>query len=253
MGKLDGKTAIVTGGSGGIGAATGRRFVAEGANVLLVDLDGEALDRVAREIGGDRVATQVADVSDPAAAGGYVAAAVERFGRLDVVFANAGIEGTVCPLVEYPEEDFERVLGVNVKGAFLAIKYALPHLPRGGSIIVTSSIAGLVGAQGLSAYVASKHAVLGLVKVAAIECGPTGVRVNAICPGPIDNRMMRSIEDQSAPGHASEVKAGFEGQVPMGRYGTNEEIAALALFLAGPDSTYCNGGAFVCDGGYVIH
>src|SRR5690606_26742246 len=106
MGKLDGKTAIVTGGSGGIGAATGRRFVAEGANVLLVDLDGEALDRVAREIGGDRVATQVADVSDPAAAGGYVAAAVERFGRLDVVFANAGIEGTVCPLVEYPEEDF---------------------------------------------------------------------------------------------------------------------------------------------------
>jgi NAD(P)-dependent dehydrogenase (short-subunit alcohol dehydrogenase family) len=253
MGKLAGKVAIVTGASGGIGAASAALFVAEGASVAMVDLDAEALARAASALPSDRVACLAADVSDPAATAAYVEATRERFGGVDVLFANAGIEGRVAPLLGYPLADFERVLAVNVRGVLLAIQAAAPSMIArgGGSIVVTSSIAGLVGSPGLSAYVTSKHAVLGLVKTAASELAAQGIRVNAVCPGPIENRMMRSIEEQAAPGHADAAKRGFLGLVPMGRYGTNEEIAQLALFLACADSSYCTGAVFAADGGFV--
>lgn len=139
-----------------------------------------------------------------------------------------------------------------MRGVFLCIKHAWPHLvARKGVAIATSSVAGLIGSPGLSAYVASKHAVLGLVKTAALEGGPLGVRVVGISPGPIENRMMRSIEDQAAPGHGDAVKQGFEGLVAMRRYGTNEEIAALATFLASSDAAYCTGSTYLADGGFV--
>ena len=148
---------------------------------------------------------------------------------------------------------YDRVLSVNVRGAFLAIRNAVPHLESrgGGSIIVTSSVAGLVGAAGLGAYVASKHAVVGLVRTAAIELGPLGIRVNTINPGPIENRMMRSIEHQADPEHSETVKDGFVQRIPLGRYGTNEEVADLALFLASEESRYCTGASFPIDGGYI--
>lgn len=254
MGMLEGKIAIVTGATGGIGRATTERFIREGASVMMVDRDEGLLRSTADEIGAPKqIATFAADVSDAKQSQAYVAATVARFGGLDVLFANAGIEGRVSPIASYPIEDFDRVLAVNVRGPFLAMQAAIPHLVarKGGSIIVTSSVAGLVGSPGLSAYVTSKHAMMGLVRTAACELGPLGIRVNTVNPGPIENRMMRSIEDQAAPGHGSDVKQGFVGRIPLGRYGKNEEIASVVTFLASDASSYCTGSAFVADGGFV--
>jgi NAD(P)-dependent dehydrogenase (short-subunit alcohol dehydrogenase family) len=252
MQRLDDKVAIITGGAGGIGEASARRFLADGARVLLTDLDERGLRDAAARLGSDRLEIASGDVSDETTVKRWVDRAVERWGRLDVMFANAGIEGTVRPIAELAVVELDRVLSVNVRGAFLCLKHAWPHLAASkGAAIVTSSVAGLVGSAGLSAYVASKHAVLGLVKTAAIEGGPLGIRVVAISPGPIENRMMRSIEDQAAPGHGGDVKKGFESMVPMRRYGANEEIAALAAFLASDDASYCSGSTFVADGGFV--
>jgi NAD(P)-dependent dehydrogenase (short-subunit alcohol dehydrogenase family) len=252
MPRLSGKVAIITGASGGIGASTAERFVAEGAKVLLVDLAEGPLQDLAARL-GEAAAVCAADVSRPEDAARYVREAVTRFGGVDVLFANAGIEGKVVPLVDTAVEDFDRVLGVNVRGPWLGIKHAAPEmLKRGkGSIIITSSVAGLVGSPGLGPYVTSKHAVIGLARAAALELSPLGIRVNTVNPGPIENRMMRSIEQQANPADPSVVKHGFEGLVPMKRYGTNEEIAALALFLASDESSYCTGAVFVADGGFV--
>jgi NAD(P)-dependent dehydrogenase (short-subunit alcohol dehydrogenase family) len=253
MGTLDGKVAIVTGAAGGIGHATAALFVREGASVMLVDRSESDVRRAAESIESTRAAAFAADVSDAAQTKAYVDATVARFGGVDILFANAGIEGRVAPITEYAVAELDRVLAVNVRGPFLGIQAVVPHMVArgGGSIVITSSVAGLIGSPGLSAYVASKHATLGLVKTAACELAPQGIRVNAVNPGPIENRMMRSIEEQAAPGHGSDVKAGFLGQVPMGRYGSNEEIAAVALFLASSASSYCTGAAFVADGGFV--
>jgi NAD(P)-dependent dehydrogenase (short-subunit alcohol dehydrogenase family) len=253
MAKLNGKVCIVTGAAGGIGRAAAKLFIQEGARVLLVDRESSSLAPIAIELGANAsfISADVARADDTQR---YVAAAVERFGRLDVLFANAGIEGQLGSIVDLAPEAFDQVLAVNVRGVFLGMKYSIPQIAKqGGSIIITSSIAGLVGSPGLSAYVTSKHALLGLMRSAAIETAPQGIRVNTINPGPIDNRMMRGIEGQLSPGKESEVKRGFEGQVPLGRYGTNEEIARLALFLASDDASYCTGGVFVADGGFTAH
>ncbi len=252
MGRLEGKTAIITGASGGIGASTARLFVTEGANVTLVDRDEGALRALSMEL-GDRALMCAADVSSSEDTQRYVAATLDRFGALHALFANAGIEGTVAPVHELAVEDFDRVIAVNVRGVFLAIKHAAPHMARagGGSIVVTSSVAGLIGSQGLAAYVTSKHGIIGLARAAALDLAPMRIRVNTVNPGPIDNRMMRGIEEQLSPGHGNEVKTGFEGMVPLGRYGTNEEIARLALFLTSDESSYCTASVFVADGGYV--
>lgn len=255
MGSLDGKIAIVTGAAGGIGGTSAALFVREGASVMLVDRDEKTVAEVARTIGGDRVAYTAADVSSPEGTKAYVEATVRRFGGIDVLFANAGIEGRFAKLVEYPIEDFDRVLAVNVRGVFLAIREAAPHIAKrgGGSIIVTSSIAGLVGSSGLAAYVTSKHAVIGLMRNAAVELAASKIRVNSVHPGPIENRMMRSIEEQASPGHGEQAKKGFLGDILLGRYGTNEEIARAALFFASDASSYCTGSMLVADGGFVAH
>lgn len=252
MNRLLGKVAIITGGAGGIGAATARRFVEEGAKVLLVDREEAALRELADQLHGC-AKIEVADVSSAEMTSSYVARAVQEFGGVDILFANAGTEGPVRPLLDLTREEFERVWAVNVCGVFLGIKYAAPFIAQrgGGSIIITSSIAALVGSRNLGAYVSSKHALTGLARTAALELAAQNIRVNTINPGPIDNRMMRSIEEQSQPGKAAVVKRGFEGQVALGRYGTNEEIAAMALFLASTESSYCTGGLFVADGGYT--
>lgn len=255
MNELEDKVAIITGGCGGIGTATVKAFLAAGARVMLVDLDGAKVEQTVKSLDSSRLKGFAADVSRADQVTSYVSATISAFGGLDVLYANAGIEGLVRPLKDYPEAEFDRVLSVNVKGAFLGMKECVPHLEKrgGGSIVVTASIAGLVGSPGMAAYISSKHAVIGLVKVAAIELGPLGIRVNAIAPGPVDNRMMRSLEEQSAPGKAETVKAGFTAQVPMGRYAKNEEIAQMALFLAGPRSSYSSGAVFLADGGFVAH
>jgi NAD(P)-dependent dehydrogenase (short-subunit alcohol dehydrogenase family) len=254
MAKLEQKIAIITGAAGGIGAATAETFIREGARVMLVDREAEALMRLADEL-GPNAAYCAADVTSADDAQRYVRATVERFDGVDILFANAGVEGTVASIAELPIEAFDRVLAVNVRGVFLAMKYAIPEIVKrgGGSILITSSVAGVIGSPGLSAYVTSKHAIVGLAKTAALELAAQHVRVNTIHPGPIDNRMMRGIEGQLAPGHGEEVKRGFEAQVPMARYGTNQEIANLALFLASADAAYCPGAMFLADGGFTAH
>jgi len=253
MGKLDGKIAIVTGAAGGIGLATAKLFAEEGASVMIADRDEEGLAQAAEAIGSEKVSWRLADVSSQEDAEALVAATVEKFGGLDVYVANAGIEGKVSPLTDYPVEDFDRVIAVNLRGVFLAIRTGAPAIAErgGGSIVVTSSVAGLVGAAGLGPYCATKHGVIGLVKSAAAELAPMKVRVNTLNPGPIANRMMESIEKQANPDEPDAVHAMFEGRVPLGRYGTNEEMAKIALFLASDDSSYCTGTSFVGDGGYV--
>jgi NAD(P)-dependent dehydrogenase (short-subunit alcohol dehydrogenase family) len=242
----------VTGAAGGIGFATAKLFVERGAKVMLVDRDGERLAALASEL-GDSAAWFAADVSSTESAEAYVAETVKRFGGLDVLHANAGTEGKVAPIMSLPLEDFDRVIAVNLRGVFLGLRAAAPELEKrgGGSIVITSSVAGVIGSAGLSAYVASKHAVIGLMRTAAVEFAPMKIRVNTVNPGPIENRMMRSIEEQAAPGHGDDVKAGFLGMVPLTRYGTNEEIAALVGFLASDDASYCTGGVFMADGGFT--
>jgi NAD(P)-dependent dehydrogenase (short-subunit alcohol dehydrogenase family) len=250
--KLEGKVAIITGASGGIGAATTKLFVSEGARVMLVDRDAEALSRLCAELGAS-TRFRVADVAREEDVVTYTKATVQEFGGIDVLFANAGIEGRFSPIIDLPVQLFEQVWTVNVRGVFLGIKYAAPHMSErgGGSIVITSSIAALMGSAGLSAYVSSKHALTGLARTAALELAAKKVRVNTVNPGPIDNRMMRSIEQQADPGHPSLVRQGFEGQVALGRYGKNEEIARLALFLASDEASYCTGGVYVADGGFT--
>jgi len=253
MTRLNNKVAVITGAAGGIGIATAKRFLAEGAKVVLADLSEPALREATQGWDAERIALVQADVSQPEDVDRCARATIERFGGLDIMVANAGMEGLVAPLTEYSVEEFDRVLAVNVRGAFLSIKSAAPLIAKrgGGAIIVTSSVAGLVGAAGLSAYVASKHAVMGLVKTAAVELGPLGIRVVSVNPGPVNNRMMRAIESKAAPDAADMVKKGFEEKIPLHRYGENEEIAALMAFLASDDASYCTGAPFVIDGGYT--
>jgi NAD(P)-dependent dehydrogenase (short-subunit alcohol dehydrogenase family) len=253
MARLDGKIAVITGGAGGIGFAAASLFVSEGAKVLIVDVNEEALKKSVAALGTGVADYFVADVSTVEGNQGMVQKAVDRFGRIDVFLANAGIEGVIRPLTDYPVEVFDKVISVNVRGIFLGLKSVIPVMAKngGGSIVCTSSIAGLIGSAGMTAYIASKHAVIGLMRTAAVEVAPLKIRVNTVNPGPIETRMMRSIEQGAAPSAPEQVKKGFEGLVPMGRYGLPEEVAKLMLFLASDESSYCNGGVYVTDGGFT--
>ncbi|MEZ5425508.1 MAG: SDR family NAD(P)-dependent oxidoreductase [Pyrinomonadaceae bacterium] len=252
--RLDGKVAIITGATGGIGEATARRFLEQGASVMLVGRSKEKLRATLERLSGfENVADFVADAVDENATRESVEAAVEEFGGLDIIVANAGVEGNFAPIEGLTMEEFESVLRVNVIGVWLSMKYAVEPMKKrgGGSIMALSSIAGRIGFPTMAPYIASKHAVYGMVKTAALELAETGIRVNAIGPGPIDNRMMNSVESQFNP---EDPKAGHEfvlSTVPMRRFGTNEEVANLALFLAGDESTYCTGGIHMIDGGFT--
>jgi NAD(P)-dependent dehydrogenase (short-subunit alcohol dehydrogenase family) len=249
MKKLENKVAIITGGAGSIGKTTAKLFLAEGAKVLLVDISETQLKEVVSELASENVAYYVADVSKALEVEGYVNEAVKLFGNIDVFFNNAGIEGVVKPIVDYPEDVFDKVMAVNVKGIWLGNKYVLPQMKEGGSIILTSSVAGIVGFAGLGAYVTSKHAVVGIMKTTAIEAAAHKIRVNSVHPAPVNNRMMRSIEEGASAGHGGEVKKQFEASIPLKRYAEPIEIAQLVLFLASDDSQYITGTTQVIDGG----
>lgn len=251
MARLQDKVAVITGGAGGIGVAAGQLFVQEGAKVLLVDLHEAALQQAVQTMGGEAASYEVADVTQPEHTQRYVRTAVERYGGIDVFVANAGVEGVVQPISDYPIEVFDHVMAVNVRGVWLGLKYVLPQLHKrgGGSIIITSSVAGIRGTAGVSAYIASKHAVIGLMRTAALEGAPFGIRVNTVNPAPIETRMMRALEEGFAPGAAQQAKQRIATSVPLQRYGTPEEVAQLMLFLASDESRYCTGGVYMVDGG----
>ena len=252
--RLTGKVAIITGATGGIGEATAIRFLQEGASVMLVARSAEKLKATRERLAVDAgVAHFVADAADEEATAAAVAATITAFGGVDILFANAGTEGKTNPIEATSRADFEDVLRTNVIGVWLAMKYCVEPMKQrgGGSMIAVSSIAGAIGFAGMSPYIASKHAVNGLVKTAALELGAAGIRVNAIAPGPIENRMMRSLESQLAPENPAALHDGVAAQIALKRYGTNEEVAHLALFLASHESSYCSGGIHMIDGGYT--
>jgi NAD(P)-dependent dehydrogenase (short-subunit alcohol dehydrogenase family) len=248
-----GKVALVTGGGNGIGRAACVAFARHGAKVVAVDRDGAAASATAgivRQHGGDANAV-AADVTKSAEVQAYVKATVDTFGRIDCFFNNAGIEGKVMPIAEYDEAVFDAVIGVNVKGVFLGLRHVLPQMIRqnSGAIVNTASVAGLVGTPGMPAYVASKHAVLGLTKTAAGEVARQGIRVNAVCPGPVDTRMIHALEEQISPGNAAAMSERYRSTMPTGRYTTVEEIANMVLFLCSDLASNTTGGQFVVDGG----
>ena len=250
MARLADKVAIVTGGVGGIGRAVGQLFSDEGAKVLLVDLEERALREATASI-GDSVSYAVADVTEPVEVEGYVRVAVERYGGVDVFINNAGIEGVVKSIADYPVETFDQVMAVNVRGVWLGLKYVIPEMERrgGGSIVITSSTAGVTGAIDFSAYATSKHAVVGMMRSAAKECARLGIRVNAVNPGPTETRMMRSIEEQANPGDPGQMKNRLIAGIPLTHYGQPEDVANMMLFLASDESAHCTGGVYMVDGG----
>ena len=252
MDRLRDKVALITGGAGSIGAATARLFAAEGARVVVSDVDELALHALVKELGDDNAAAAPADVTDSAQVRAAVTTAVDRFGGLDVAFANAGIFGDVASVVDYPDDVFERVLAVNVRGPFHVAKHALAVMRPHGSLIFNSSVVGLTSDPGICAYATSKHALVGLMRTAAKEAAANGIRVNTIHPGPVDNAFQQRIETV-ATGEAADTAARiFEQMIPLGRHATSAEIARAVLFLACGDSSFVTGATLAVDGGMSV-
>lgn len=253
MRVLEDKVCIVTGGAGSIGLATARLFVAEGAKVMLADLDSARLDAAAKALGGGGdVATSATDVADAESVRRMVDAAVRRWGGIDVVFSNAGNFGVVAPIAEYPEETFDAVYAVHVRGAFLTCKYAVPHMRDGGSIVITSSVAGTRGDPGVYAYITAKHAQIGLMRCLAKELAPRRIRANTIHPGPIDNAFQRAVEGDLSGVIQRDGGEFFDEQIPLGRHGTADEIARSVLYLASDMASYTTGCLLMVDGGMSV-
>jgi NAD(P)-dependent dehydrogenase (short-subunit alcohol dehydrogenase family) len=249
-GRLAGKRAIVTGAGSGIGRASARLFAREGAAVLAVDIDAAAAEETVAAItrDGGWARAMRADAGSEPDVRAFVAAGVEAFGGLDVLFANAGIAGPLVPLAEQTVETWLRVLTVNLIGPFLAIREVAPHMRAQGSgaIVCTASVAGLRANAGPMPYSASKAGVISLVQTAANEFYGTGIRINAICPGLVETAMTQPLFEQARV----RGSVGRIGQLnPLARAGTPEEIARVALFLASEESSYVNGQAFAADGG----
>ncbi|HET7708283.1 MAG TPA: SDR family NAD(P)-dependent oxidoreductase [Sphingomicrobium sp.] len=252
--RLDGKVAIITGATGGIGEATAKLFLELGAKVMLVGRSTEKLAATrGRLAGGDHVAEAVAEATDETGIKAAVDAAVERFGGLDIAIANAGTEGVLKPVDILTVDEFEDTMRTNVTGVWLTMKHVVAPMKArgGGSIVALSSIAGVIGFPAMAPYIASKHAVFGLVKTAALELGASNIRVNAVGPGPIDNRMIDSLQRQLSPDDPDALRGAVEESIPMKRYGSNEEVAHLLAFLASDSASYCNGSIYMIDGGYT--
>jgi NAD(P)-dependent dehydrogenase (short-subunit alcohol dehydrogenase family) len=248
-GRLSGKAALITGGAGSIGLATARAFVAEGARVMIVDLDEERVRGAADSVGAS---WRVCDVTSSSEVREAVAATIEEFGRLNIAFANAGVFGVVAPVAEYPEDAFERVMAVNVMGCFHVCKHALAAIEDGGSVIVNSSVVGVTSDRGIAAYATSKHAVVGLVRTAAKEVAERGIRVNSLHPGPVDNEFQSAIEVEAVGASREESAAAFEQMIPLSRHASPDEIAAAVVFLASDECRFMTGTQLVVDGGLSI-
>jgi NAD(P)-dependent dehydrogenase (short-subunit alcohol dehydrogenase family) len=250
--RLDGRVALVTGAAGVIGAATMQLLAERGARIVAVDRHETLLQAAIEPLPASAQALAITvDVTEEHAVADYVGAALGRFGAIDVFYNNAGIEGDIAPITATSVETFRRVLDVNVVGVFLGLKHVLPVMlkQQRGSIINTASIAGLIGSQDIAAYSASKHAVIGLTKSAALECTATAVRVNCVCPGMIDSRMLSAIVEGRNPGDAPVPLHRIVDRVPARRLGLASEVASIVAFLASDEASYVSGAAYTVDGG----
>ncbi|AIQ46915.1 oxidoreductase [Paenibacillus sp. FSL R7-0273] len=247
------KTAVITGAAGGIGKELARRLAERKLNLVLVDLNEEAIHAVIQELGlNDSNSLAVtADVSKEEDVQNYVNQAVAKFGTIDYFANNAGIEGPTGLVEELNVKSLDLVYNVNVRGVFLGLQYVIPVMKKqkSGAILNTSSLAGLMGAPGMSPYIMSKHAVIGLTRVTANELAPFGIRVNAVLPGTINTQMMRKIENNS--GSADGFKAANEAATPMGRYGEPEEVAAVMNFLLSEEASFVTASLYTVDGGMI--
>jgi NAD(P)-dependent dehydrogenase (short-subunit alcohol dehydrogenase family) len=251
VGVLEGKVCIITGGAGSLGLASAKLFLKEGALVMLVDNDQESLSNASKSLTGDpgHVETVKADVSSSPETRNYVDRAVARWGKIDVLFSNAGLSGVTKPITEFPEEVFDAVMAVNVRGSFLACKYGLPHMSSGGSIVITSSIMGVTGGPNICAYTTSKHALVGLMRTVAIEAALRNIRVNILAPGPIDNAFQTEIEERLTEMIGQNGTQLINQRIPLRRHARAEEIARSVLFLASDQSSFSTGSVFMADGG----
>ncbi len=249
MGQLDGKVAVITGGESGIGLASAELFVREGARVHLIGIQEDRLKEAVDRLGPDRASASPADVTDEQAVREAIESGYERHGHLDVLFSNAGISGAVRPIVDYPGDVFARTLAVHVGGAFHVLKHGLPRLSDGGSVIITSSVVGLIGFGQISAYVAAKHGQVGLMRAAAKEVADRRIRVNTLHPGPTSTPFQDAIEMEATGLPQAAAAEVFDGMIPLGRHTTPEEIAQAALYLASDASAMVTATTFAIDGG----
>ncbi len=247
--QLEGKTCLISGGAGSIGAATARLFVEQGANVMLIDLDDAALRRASAALDPHHTACMVTDVTDAASVQRAVAATATRWGGIDVVFSNAGTFGVVRPIAEYPDAVFDAVYAVHVKGAFLMCKHAVPKMNDGGSIVINSSVAGTRGDAGVYGYITAKHAQVGLMRCLAKELAPRRIRVNTLHPGPIANGFQGAVEADLGRAIGRDGTQFFNEMIPLGRHGSADEIARSALYLASSQSSFTTGSMLMVDGG----
>jgi NAD(P)-dependent dehydrogenase (short-subunit alcohol dehydrogenase family) len=250
---FSGQTAVVTGAAGGIGRAVSVGLAEAGASVLAVDLD-EARGRETVALIGAKGGTARftrADVSRADDVAGYVQAALDLGGRIDVFMNNAGWQGPVGPLVECADEAFDAVMAVNVRGVFLGLKHVLPVMiaQKRGAVVNTAFLGSFVGTRGLAPYIASKHAVMGLTRTAALEVVRDGVRVNAVCPGPVDTPLLREIEAGQAGGDAERLRQRRTAAIPQGRYADPREVANVMLFLASDLAAHMVGQGVHVNGG----
>lgn len=246
---LNGKVCVLTGGAGSIGVATARLFLAEGARVMLIDLDKKRLADVVAELRSPHVASATADVSNARGVEACFRETTERWGKVDVIFSNAGNSGVIAPIADYPESAFDQLYATHVKGAMLTCKYGVPMMNDGGSIIITSSVAGLRGDAGVYAYVTVKHAQVGFMRALAKELAPRRIRVNTLHPGPVDNGFQKSIEQELGAAIGTDGTKFFNQLIPLGRHARPEEIASSALYLASDMSSFTTGSKLVVDGG----
>jgi NAD(P)-dependent dehydrogenase (short-subunit alcohol dehydrogenase family) len=250
MPMLESKVCVVTGGAGSIGLASARLFLKEGAKVMLVDLEQADLDKALTSLASKDVDAVAADVGDAATTKAYIERTVARFGPIDVLFSNAGNQGPVVPVTEYPEDAFDAQIRVHVRGAFLACKYGLPAMRDGGSVIITSSVVGAMGAPGVVAYVTAKHAQVGLMRSVAKEAARRRIRVNTLHPGPVDNSFQARIEENigKMAGGIDATKMLNEA-IPLHRHASPDEIARSALYLASDMSSFVTSSTLMADGG----
>jgi len=250
MGIMDGKHCVITGGAGSVGLASAKALAEAGATIMLVDRDIAALEKAADSIGANNTLVVAADISKTSEVQAFVKRAAESWGKIDVVFANAGISGTNASVADFPEDVFDDVMDINVRGTFLTLKHAIPHMRDGGSIVVTSSIMGVRTRPGTVAYITSKHALIGMVRCVARELAGRNIRANIIAPGPLENEFQQTIEDRVSAAMGVNATEMLNNMIPLGRHGTAEEISRAVLFLASDQSSFTTGAVLMADGGW---